>query len=258
MSAEQKGDLVHLEVDVENIGGFDGATVLEIFVNAPKSEVIKPLRELRGFEKLYLSVGEKKRASVDIPVDSLRYYIDGAWRLEGGEYVFELCTDANNPVFEASLVIESADEPTENDQYIQLYGSDYTRFLSITDEEYDSLIGMEIPEPTVTRPYDLNTPIRSYSTLGGRMLFSLVNGGFKLIYNLEKAGKETPDKETKVKNAYFSWRTIETMSLRSICYASEGRLSHHLANILLAVANNQPLRALGLLFKPEKNLKLPE
>ena len=258
MSAEQKGDLVHLEVDVENIGGFDGATVLEIFVNAPKSEVIKPLRELRGFEKVFLASGEKKRVGVDIPVADLRYYIDGAWRLEGGEYVFELCTDANTPVLDAALTIHSDDEVRESDFYIQLYGSDYARFLSITDSEFDNLIGMEIPEPKVTRPYDLNTPIRSYSTLGGRMLFALLNGGFELIYKLEKSGKETPDKETKVKNAYFSWKTIETMSLRSICYASEGRLSHHLATILLEVANNHPLRALGLLFKPEKNLKLPE
>ena len=258
MTAEVSDNTVHVEVDVENIGDRDGATVLEIFVNAPKSEVIKPLRELRGFDKVYLSAGEKKRVSVDIPVDSLRYYIDGDWRLEGGEYTFELCLDANTPIISAKAHIDSPEQVRENDIYIQLYGSDYKRFLSITDEEFDRLIGREIASPEVTRPYDLNTPMRSYRTVGGRMLFGMLNFAFKTAYNMENLGNNTPDKETRVKNAYFTWRTINSKSLRSICYCSEGRLSHQLAVFLLDIANNHPIRAIGRLFKPEKNINLPE
>ena len=55
----------------------------------------------------------------------------------------------------------------------------------------------------------------------------------KTIYNLEKRGKDSPDKETKIKNAYFGWQTIRSMSLRSISYASEGMLSHHMALVML-------------------------
>ena len=258
MTAERKDNTVRIELDVTNIGSRDGSTVLEIFVRVPDGEVIKPLRELRGFEKVFLKAGKSGHVTVDIPVDSLRYYIDGAWRLEGGKYIFELCTDANSPILSVALDMESGEEVRENDLYIQLYGSDFKKFLSITDEEFDRLIGREIPSPEVRRPYDLNTPMREYRTAGGKFLFGLINFAFKLIYNIEKNSKSSPDKETKVKNAYFGWQTIRSMSLRSISYASEGMLSHHLAMVLLDIANNHPLRAIGRLFKPERNIKLPE
>jgi len=86
----------------------------------------------------------------------------------------------------------------------------------------------------------------------------MINFAFKTIYSIEKRGKNTPDKETKVKNAYFGWQTIRAMSLRSISYASEGLLSHKMALVLLHIANNQLGRAIVRLFKPEKCVKLPE
>jgi len=100
--------------------------------------------------------------------------------------------------------------------------------------------------------------MRSYKTAGGKLLYGAITGAFKLIYNLEKCGKASPDKETKVKNAYFGWQTIKSMSLRSISYASEGLLSHKMALVLLDIANNHPLRAIAKLFKPEKCVKLPD
>ena len=258
MTVELCDGKVIVALDVENTGGRDGATVLEIFASAPRSEVIKPLRELRGFEKVFLKAGEKRRATVEIPVESLRYYIDGAWRLEGGEYTFELCSDANTPIVSATIDIPSEKVVRENELYIELYGLDYKRMLGITDEEYDRLVGRVAPEPKVTRPYDLNTPLREYKTAGGRFLFGMMKFGFKAVYTFEKMAKNSPDKETKVKNAYFGCRIIETMSLRSMSYASEGMLSHNMALVLLDIANNRLGKAIARLFHPEKCVKLPE
>ena len=75
---------------------------------------------------------------------------------------------------------------------------------------------------------------------------------------MEKRAKPSPDKETKVKNAYFGWQTIASMSLRSISYASEGLLSHKMALVLLDVVNNHPIKAIVRAFKPEKCVKLPD
>ena len=258
MNVELVDDVANVSVDIENTGSRAGSTVAEIFVCAPHTEVIKPLRELRGFEKVYLMAGEKKTVTVKIPLADLRSFVGGAWRLENGEYTFELCLDANTPIASATLSIITGEEVREDDHYIQLYGSSNENFLAMTDSEFDSLLGRDIASPEVKRPYDLNTPMRAYRTIGGRILFGLFNGGFKLVYKMELAGKDSPDKETRVKNAYFGWKIIETMSLRSICYASEGRLSHKLACVLLDIANNRPLKALCRAFKSEKCIKLPE
>ena len=257
MSAKQDGNIVRIGFDVQNVGDRSGSTVAEMFVSAPKTDLPKPLRELRAFDKIHLEAGEKKHVSLDIHTDSLRYYVDGEWQLEGGEYRFELCSDANTVILSDSISI-SGREVKVNPLYKELYGSGKDAFLSMSDKAFDGLIGREIPEPRITRPYDLNTPLREYKTFGGKFLFGAMNLGFKIVYTIEKNGKETPDKETKVKNAYFAWQTIRSMSLRSMSYASEGMLSHHMALVMLDVVNNHPLRAIGRLFKPEKCVQLPE
>ena len=258
LRVEKLGGSIKVTVDITNIGKRDGSAVAEIFVNAPESEVIKPLRELRGFEKVYLKVGETKTVTSEISLESLKLYIDGNWQLENGEYTVEICSDAEKVLLSESFTVTEGTDVRENDLYIELYGSESDTFLSITDEKFDKLIGREIPTYEVTRPYDLNTPMREYKTAGGKFLFGLIMFAFKTIYKIEKNAKPSPDKETKVKNAFFGWQTIKAMSLRSISYASEGLLSHKMALVLLDVANNKIGRAIIRLIKPEKCVKLPE
>ena len=255
MRVDRQGDSYKVTLDVTNTGSMRGAAVTEIFVEAPQSEVVKPLRELRGFGKVWLDAGESKEISIDIPIDRLQYYIDGAWRLENGEYIFSLCADANTVISSVKVSVTDGESVSGNTIYRELYGKER---LAITDEQFDKLIGREIPKPEVKRPYDLNTPLKEYKTLGGKALYGGVMLGFKIVYNLEKRSKDSPDKETRIKNAYFAWQTISVMSLRSISFASEGMLSYKMANVLLDVANNRIFRAIGRLFKKEKCSKLPE
>ncbi len=245
-------------LDVKNTGDMDGSTVVEIFAEAPKTEVVKPLRELRGFDKVFLGAGEKKTVTVDIPLDALRYYINGKWVLENGSYNFQVCSDVNTVLLSASVDITEGEDVAENPTYKEIYGVDKDSFLAMSDSDFDSMIGRDIKAPEVKRPYDLNTPLRDYETWGGKLLFKAITGVFKIIYNKEKNGDESPDKETKVKNAYFGWKTMFTMSLRSMSYASEGMLSHQMAMGLLDIANNHPIKGIGKLLKKEKCVELPE
>lgn len=258
LKVNEDADTLKISFDVKNIGDVYGATVAEIFVKAPDGGIVKPLRELRGFEKIYLNPGERVTVTTDIPIERLCCYIDGKWQLESGLYTFELCSDAETVLLYECRALGAGVELNNNAIYKELYGGGREKLLSMTDSDFDKLIGREIAPAKTTRPYDLNTPMREYKTAGGRFLFGLINLAFKIIYNVEKRGKKTPDKETKVKNAYFGWQTIRSMSLRSISYASEGLLSHKMALVLLDIANNHLFRAIGRLFKAEKTVKLPD
>lgn len=258
MRAQLHADGVRISVDVENTGNMDGSTVLEIYAEAPVSGVVKPVRELRAFDKLHLAAGEKKTAQIDIPLERLKYYLDGAWRLENGEYTFCICLDSATVIVSAVVDIEAGENYEDNPVYRKLYASGREAFLGISDQDYDSLLGFETPPIKVTRPYDLNTPMKDYKTVGGRLVYKALMLGFKSSYNIEKRRKDSPDKETKVKNALFSWQLVSVMSLRSLCFGSEGRLSHKLACVLLDVANNHPLKAIARLCRKEKTVNLPD
>ena len=258
MRVSQDGDSVRVSVEVKNIGDVAGGTTVAIYTNPQDEGIARPRRELRGFTKLYLDPSERVTVTVDIPLDRLRHFVDGEWRLIRGLYRFELCSDADNVVLYECRCITDGEDAVEDPKYTAIYGSGREALLSMTDGQFDDLIGREIASPEIKRPYDLNTPLRSYKTAGGKFLFGAINLGFKVIYSIEKLGKKTPDKETKIKNAYFGWQTVRSMSLRSISYASEGLLSHNMALVLLDIANNHPLRAIGRLLKPEKCISLPE
>ena len=258
MNVVKEGDTYKVYVDVKNIGNVDGSAVVELFVQAPQTEVVKPVRELRGFEKVYLKAGEKKTVCVDVPVENLKYYIGGEWVLENGKYEFQICSDVNTVLVSSEVVVDCGTEVKENPLYAELYDVNNYRFLNIPDFKYDNLIGREVPSPEVKRPYDLNTPIREYQTFWGKFLFKAITGAFELIYNWELGAKDSPDKETKVKNAYFGWRIMFTMSLRSMSYASEGMLTHKMALGLVDIANNHPLRGLGKFILAEECVELPE
>ena len=258
MKIEKENGVFKVYVEVKNIGEIAGSTVLELFVEAPKTEIVKPLRELRGFEKIHLEAGEQKTAYIELPVEDLRYYINGEWVLENGTYNFRLCSDVNTVLLSSSIVIDNGDDIVGNDLYANLYGDTKEKLLNMSDKQFDNLIGREISDPKVKRPYDLNTPIREYKTWGGKLIYNLIMFAFKTIYNFELKSKDTPDKETKVKNAYFGWQIMKTMSLRSMSYASEGMLSHNMASALVDLANNKPFKAIFRLIKGEKCVKLPK
>ncbi len=258
MRVEKENGEINVYVDVKNTGDVNGSAVVEIFVEAPKTNVVKPLRELRGFEKVQLEAGETKTVCVNVPVNDLRYYIDGKWSLENGEYKFCVCSDVNTVLLSSNVTVEEGEEIKENAAYTKLYNVSKEKFLNMQDFQFDNLIGRKIDEPEVKRPYDLNTPIREYKTWGGKFIYNLIMFAFKTIYTLESNSKETPDKETKVKNAYFGWQIMKTMSLRSMSYASEGMLSHNMAWALVDLANNKPFKAIFRLIKGEKCVKLPK
>ena len=51
---------------------------------------------------------------------------------------------------------------------------------------------------------------------------------------------------------------MNSMSLRSMSYASEGMLSHNMACALVELVNNRPIKAIIKMIKGEKCINLPE
>lgn len=244
-------------VTVKNTSDIAGSEVVELFVEAPKTNFVKPLRELRGFEKIYLLPGEQKRVEIFVSLEDMKYYENDQWQLENGVYKFQICKDANTVILEQELPITSGKTLCSPKVVLDFY-STKEKFLSISDKDYENIIGKPILLTPVTRPYNLNTPMREYKTVGGKFLNGAISFAFKCIIKITSLSKDSPDKETKLKNAYFGMKTVQSMSLRSLSYASEGMLTHKMAQGLLDIANNKPIRGICKLIIPEKCVKLPK
>jgi beta-glucosidase len=77
-----------LSATVKNIGNKAGAEVLQIYISTPASEVDRPLKTLRGFEKVFLEPGVEKNIELKISKSELAYYnpLAKAWVIEKGIY----------------------------------------------------------------------------------------------------------------------------------------------------------------------------
>ncbi len=63
-------------VTLTNTGDVPGAEVVQLYVRDEYSTVTRPVKELKGFEKVYLAAGESKRITFELGFDQLNY-LDG-------------------------------------------------------------------------------------------------------------------------------------------------------------------------------------
>lgn len=87
-------------VRVTNTGGRAGAEVVQLYVSDVKSSLPRPVKELKGFNKVYLEPGESRDVSITIDSDALSFYDDraAAWTVEPGAFVAHIGTASDNIV----------------------------------------------------------------------------------------------------------------------------------------------------------------
>lgn len=83
-----KGEAVTVTVPVTNTGSRDGAEIVQIYVSDIKSSLPRPLKELKGFDKVTLKPGETKTVSVTLDESAFSYYDPTvkAWVVEPGKF----------------------------------------------------------------------------------------------------------------------------------------------------------------------------
>jgi beta-glucosidase len=82
------GTEVAVTVNVSNTGTRAGATVAELYVHEPHPKVMRPDKELKAFQKVYLEPGESKSVVLRLNKRSFAYYSKKAhdWVVDGGNY----------------------------------------------------------------------------------------------------------------------------------------------------------------------------
>ena len=61
-------------VTVTNTGKRDGAEVVQLYIRDLVGSITRPVKELKGFEKIFLKAGESKTVTFKITPELLRFY----------------------------------------------------------------------------------------------------------------------------------------------------------------------------------------
>ena len=91
-----EGDTIRATFTLTNTGDCLGGEVAQLYVSDPVCSVMRPVKELKGFRKVFLAPGESREVTLAIPVSSLAFYSEraGAFVVEPGEFILRVGSSA--------------------------------------------------------------------------------------------------------------------------------------------------------------------
>ena len=102
-------DTLTVFVDVTNSGNISGKEVVQLYVAPGTGTVVRPPKELRGFDKVPLAPGETTTVTFELNKRAFAYYNTalGDWHVESGAYGIIIARSAAEPVLSETVFVES-------------------------------------------------------------------------------------------------------------------------------------------------------
>ncbi|ASA22863.1 glycoside hydrolase family 3 C-terminal domain-containing protein [Paenibacillus donghaensis] len=102
-------DVVEVTVTVKNTGSRTGKEVVQLYVSDVESSVIRPLQELKGFQKLELQPGEQREVSFTLNKRAFAYYNVklADWHVESGTFNIAVGSSSRDIRLSSSLSVTS-------------------------------------------------------------------------------------------------------------------------------------------------------
>lgn len=137
--ADKKG----VTFTVKNVGDTDGAEICQIYVGKPESKIFRPVKELKGFIKVFLKAGEEKTVTVPFDEYTFRYYNPdtGRFEKEAGNYKIYVAASSEDVRLSVSVLISGTAKQVRRDD-IPTYYSGYVK--DVTKDEFERLYGKKI------------------------------------------------------------------------------------------------------------------
>ena len=89
--------IIKVQLKVTNIGEMDGEEVVQLYIRDKVSSVTRPVKELKGYKRVHLKVGESKKVTFEIIPESLAFYdIDMNYVVEAGAFNIMTGSSSNN------------------------------------------------------------------------------------------------------------------------------------------------------------------
>jgi beta-glucosidase len=92
-----EGQTINVKCNITNTGKYDGSEVAQFYIRDLVASLARPVRELKGFQKIKLRVGETKTVNFTLNTDQLSFWnADMVKRAEPGEFQVWISTDSQS------------------------------------------------------------------------------------------------------------------------------------------------------------------
>lgn len=239
--ADKKG----VQFTIKNVGDTDGAEICQMYVSKPESQIFRPVKELKGFKKVFLRAGEQKTVFIPFDDKTFRYFSTetGKFETEAGNYKIYIAASSEDVRLSVALLISGTAKITQRTDLPSYFTGKIT---DVSHEEFQNLYGQQIK----TEDYvfckknrivtDFNTTLCDLRFCKN---FILRIAGKHFLKKLKKCDKLSPQKASDAfMTAHVPLRSAVSY-LNLTCTQAQG---------LLDIANGKFFKGVRALFKKNK------
>lgn len=237
---DHEDDQIEVSFRIKNTGTMFGKEVCQVYVKPLNSKVFRPVKELKGFEKVALDVGEEKEVKIILDKKAFSYYNVNkkTWIPEYGDY--EICVGSSSKDIHLTTTIkvtinQDIPSPYEREALPSYY--DLTKGFSIDD--FKKLVNRELTplNRVAKRPYHYNSTMREVrTTFIGKLLY---------LFAKREIAKSSKDKTTRL----MMLNSFLDMPYRGLFSHGKGMFTEELAEGLLFMINGKYFKGLKRILK---------
>ncbi len=226
----EENEKLEVTFNIKNTGLVAGKEVCQLYVRDIESTVFKPVKELKGFDKVYLNVGEEKKITMKLDKRSFSYYHVTLkdWVVESGDYEILIGTSSLDIKLKTIVKVNSIKEvksPYKKNDLESYYNLD----RPFNKDEFVNLLGRVLPPSNEVskRPYHYNSTLQEMShTCIGKIIVWI---GKRQIRNA------TQDESTR----RMMEKSLIQLPYRALISFSENTFSKEFADCLLLLINGK-------------------
>ena len=97
-SSKNMRNTLKISIPVTNTGSVAGAEIVQLYISDKEASVDRPVKELKGFEKVWLEPGQTKTVEFEIDRGALSFYDEAthSWVAEKGEFEAKICASSDD------------------------------------------------------------------------------------------------------------------------------------------------------------------
>ena len=220
---------------LKNTGKMDGAEVAQLYVSKRDGGVFRPVKELKGFQKVSLKAGESKKVTIGLDDKAFRYFnVDtNKFEVEGGEWQVMIGASVADIKLSGTLAVQGtgAASPYDKVKLAKYFNAD---IKDISDAEFEALLGRPIPDGHWSGTLDMNDAIcQLYYAKSGLARFA-----YKIMTNMLNKSIEKGEPDLNITFIY-------NMPFRGIAKMAGGMCTMEMAEGILTIVNGHFFKGMG-------------
>lgn len=237
-------EVIEVTVSIKNTGRMAGAEVVQLYISDLQEGVHKPQKELKGFNKVFLQVGEEKRITFYLDKGAFAYYdiTSRDWQIQRGNYNIMIAATSRDIRLSEIITLEGTTTPSVEDH---LTGTWYHHLQGKPQlKDFEALLGTCVDKPPLPKKgsYTLE---HSISDMQESFLM-------RLIYKIMERTIGKRYGGVDYNNPTFKMIMISVIDvpMKNLCILSSGKMKRNVAEGLVYMANGKFIKGIkGFVFR---------